>query len=82
MFKQEERKLDEELNLAQRMLDQVTTSLTEAIGKGVMAGVRVASELVDSSRKKVDEAVLLRKQPVKDRNELGKKTKNYHQRGK
>ena len=75
MFKQEERKLDEELNLVQRMLDQVTTSLTEAIGKGVMAGVRVASELVDSSRKKVDEAVLLRKQPVKDRNELGKKRK-------
>ena len=75
MFEQEERKLDEELNLAQRMLDQVTTSLTEAIGKGVMVGVRVASELVDSSRKKVDEAVLLRKQPVKDRNELGKKRK-------
>ena len=28
MFEQEERKLDEELNLAQRMLDQATTSLT------------------------------------------------------
>ena len=57
MFEQEERKLDEELNLAQRMLDQATTSLTEAIGKGDMVGVRVASELVNSSRKKVDEAV-------------------------
>ena len=29
MFEQEERKLDEELNLAQRMLDQATTSLTD-----------------------------------------------------
>ena len=48
MFEQEERKLDEELNLAQRMLDQATTSLTEAIGKGDMVGVRVASELVNS----------------------------------
>ena len=76
MFKQEERKLDEELNLAQRMLDQATTSLTEAIGKGDMVGVRVASELVNSSRKKLDEAVLLRKQHVKDQNELGKKRKN------
>ena len=76
MFEQEERKLDEELNLAQRMLDQATTSLTEAIGKGDMVGVRVASELVNSSRKKVDEAVLMRKQHVKDRNELGKKRKN------
>ena len=76
MFEQEERKLDEELNLAQRMLDQATTSLTEAIGKGDMVEVRVASELVNSSRKKVDEAVLMRKQHVKDRNELGKKRKN------
>ena len=76
MFEQEERKLDEELNLAQRMLDQATTSLTEAIGKGDMVGVRVASELVNSSMKKVDEAVLMRKQHVKDRNELGKKRKN------
>ena len=76
MFEQEERKLDEELNLAQRMLDQATTSLTEAIGKGDMVGVRVASELVNSLRKKVDEAVLMRKQHVKDRNELGKKRKN------
>ena len=75
MFEQEERKLDEELNLAQRMLDQAT-NLTEAIGKGDMVGVRVASELVNSSRKKVDEAVLMRKQHVKDRNELGKKRKN------
>ena len=70
IFEQEERKLDEELNLAQRMLDQAT-NLTEAIGKGDMVGVRVASELVNSSRKKVDEAVLLRKQHVKDRNEFG-----------
>ena len=31
MSEQEERKLDEELNLAQRTLDQATTSLTEAI---------------------------------------------------
>ena len=76
MFEQEERKLDEELKLAQRMLDQATTSLTEAIGKGDMVGVRVASELVNSLRKKVDEAVLMRKQHVKDRNELGKKRKN------
>ena len=76
MFEQEERKLDEELNLARRMLDQATTSLTEATGKGDMVGVRVASELVNSSRKKVDEAVLIRKQHVKDRNELGKKRKN------
>ena len=76
MFEQEERKLDEELNLAQRMLDQATTSLTEAIGKGDMVEVRVASELVNSSRKKVDEAVLMRKQHFKDRNELGKKRKN------
>ena len=30
------------------MLDQATTSLTEAIGKGDMVGVRVASELVNS----------------------------------
>ena len=57
MFEQEERKLDEELKLTQRMLDWATTSLTEAIGKGDMVGVRVASELVNSSRKKVDEAV-------------------------
>ena len=75
MFEQEERKLDEELNLAQKMIDQATTSLTEAIEKGDMVGVRVASELVNSSRKKVDEAVLLRKQHVKDRNEFGKKRK-------
>ena len=60
-------KLDEELNLAQRMLDQATTSLTEAIGKGDMVGVRVASELVNSSRKKVDETVLMRKQHVKEK---------------
>ena len=76
MFEQEERKLDEELNLAQRMLDQATTSLTEAIGKGDMVEVRVASELVNSSRKKVDEAVLMRKQHVKNRNKLGKKRIN------
>ena len=31
--------------LAQRMLDQATMSLTEAIGEGDMLGVRVASEL-------------------------------------
>ena len=41
-----------------------------------MVGVRVASELVNSWRKKVDEAVLMRKQHVKDRNELGQKRKN------
>ena len=76
MFEQQERKPDEELNLAQRMLDQAATSLAEAIGKGGMVGVRVASELVNSSRKKVDEAVLMRKQHVKDPNELGKKRKN------
>ena len=66
MFEQEERKLDEELNLAQRMLDQATSSLTGAIGKGDMVGVKVASELVNSTRKKVDKAVLIRKQHVKD----------------
>ena len=58
------------------MLDQTTTSLTEAIGKGDIAGVRVTSELVNSSRKKVDKAVSMRKQHVKDRNELGKNQKN------
>ena len=73
MFEKEERKLDEEVNLAQRTLDQATASLTEAIGKGDMFGVRVASELVNSLRKKLDEAVLTRKQHVKDQNELGKK---------
>ena len=73
IFEQEERKFDEELNLAQRMLDQATTSLTKAIGKGDQVGVRVASELVNSSREKVDEAVLMRKQHVKDGNEFGKK---------
>ena len=72
MFEKEERKLDEELNLAQRTLDQAITSLIEAIGKGDMFGVRVASELVNSLRKKLDEAVLTRKQHVKDQNELGK----------
>ena len=66
MFEQEERKIDEELNLAQRMLDQATSSLTEAVGKGDMVGVKVASELVNSTRKKVDKAVLIRKQHVKD----------------
>ena len=76
MFEQEERKLDEELNLAQRMLDQATTSLTDTKWKGDMIEVRVASELVNSSRKKLDEAVLMRKQHVKDRIELGKKRKN------
>ena len=40
-----------------------------------MVGVRVASELVNSWRKKVDEAVLMRKQHVKDRNKLGKNEK-------
>ena len=75
MFEEKEG-LNEELKLAQRMLDRATTSLTEAIGKGDMVGVRVASELVNSSRKKLDEAVLLRKQHVKDQNELGKKRKN------
>ena len=59
IFEQEERKLDEEL-------DQATSSLTEAIGKGDMVGVKVASELVNSTRKKVDKAVLIRKQHVKD----------------
>ena len=59
IFEQEERKLDEEL-------DQATSSLTEAIGKGDMVGVKVASELVNSTKKKVDKAVLLRKQHVKD----------------
>ena len=54
--------------------------MTEAIGKGDMFRVRVESELVNSSRKKVDEAVLMRKQHFKDRNELGKKTKKYHQK--
>ena len=29
MFEQEESKLDEELNIARRMLDQATTSLTD-----------------------------------------------------
>ena len=75
IFEQEERKLDEEFNLAQRMLDQAITSLTEAIGKGDMVGVRFANELVNSSKKKVDEAVLMRKQHVKDRNKLGKNEK-------
>ena len=59
IFEQEERKLDEEL-------DQATSSLTEAIGKGDMVGVKVASELVNSTKKKVDKAVLIRKQHVKD----------------
>ena len=59
IFEQEERKLDEEL-------DQATSSLTEAIGKGDMVGVKVASELVNSTRKKMDKAVLIRKQHVKD----------------
>ena len=49
--------------------------MTEAIGKGDMFRVRVASELVNSSRKKVDEAVLMRKQHFKDGNELGKNEK-------
>ena len=73
IFEQEQRKFDEELNLAQRMLDQATTSLTKTIGKGDTVGVRVASESVNSSREKVDEAVLMRKQHVKDGNEFGKK---------
>ena len=50
--------------------------MTEAIGKVDMVGVTVASELVNSSRIKVDEGVLMRKQHVKDRNVLGKKRKN------
>ena len=41
-----------------------------------MVGVRVASELINSSRKKLDEAVLMRKQHVKDQIELGTKRKN------
>ena len=45
-----------------------------------MGGVRDASELVNSSRKEVDEAVLMRKQHVKDQNELEKKTKKYHRK--
>ena len=57
------------------MLGQATASLTEATGKGDMVRVMVASELVNSSRKKVDEAVLMRKQHFKDRNELEKKRK-------
>ena len=65
MFEQEEIKLDEELNVAQRMLDQAT-SMIEAIGKGDMVRARAATELVNSLRKKVNEAVLTRKQHVKD----------------
>ena len=38
-----------------------------------MGGVRDASELGFSTRKEVDEAVLMRKQHVKDQNELEKK---------
>ena len=76
MFEQEKRKLADKLNLAQRMLYQATRNLTEAIGKDDMVGVMVASELVNSSRKKVDEAVLMRKQHVKNRNKLGKKRIN------
>ena len=76
MFEQEKRKLADKLNLAQRMLYQATRNLTEATGKDDMVGVMVVSELVNSSRKKVDEAVLMRKQHVKNRNKLGKKRIN------
>ena len=53
-FEKNEEKLDEEFQLAKRMLHDANNSLKSAIRTTDMIGVKVASELLDSSQKKMD----------------------------
>ena len=66
----DEEKLDEELEIAKRTLGDVGQSLKTAIEKKDTIGMKIASELVESSQKKIEAVSELRKKQLKERTAL------------
>ena len=75
-FLEEEQKLNDELSVTQRMLEEANKSLKDAIGKSDMLGIKVASELITSVQKKMNSATELRKKHSKEQKALGQKRKS------
>ena len=64
------------IKIAQSILDDATKSLKDAIDKKDMVGIKVATELVELSRKKLNETATKMEQQAKARVALGEKRKN------
>ena len=64
------------IKIAQSILDDATKSLKDAIDKKDMVGIKVATELVELSRKKLNETATKLEQQAKARVALGEKRKN------
>ena len=69
-------KLDDDLKLARRVLENASASLKAALDKMDLQGIQVAYELLESSRKKVDFLTKNREELSKKRDKLGEKRRN------
>ena len=69
-------KLDDDLKLARRVLENASSSLKAALDKMDLQGIQVAYELLESSRKKVDFLTKNREELSKKRDKLGEKRRN------
>ena len=72
----DEKKIDNEFNLAQRLLSSAKEDLDKAISKEDMVGIKVAREMVESASKKQLEAISAHRSEQQTlRKEIGSKRK-------
>ena len=76
LLTQDEKKAEEEYMLAQRVLSEASTRLTEAIEKIDMIGVKLAKEMLDSAQRSYETASTHREEIKKVRINIGEKGKS------
>ena len=69
-------KLGDDLEIVQRTLTTASASLQKAIADNDAVGIKVASEMIAVSQRKLEEANKLREKVLKDQAEIGRKRKN------
>jgi len=72
---EDEKKIDNEFGLAQRLLSSAKENLDKAISKEDMVDVKVAREMVESASKKLEAISIHRSELQTLRKELGSKRK-------
>ena len=75
MLKEEE-KLNQDFEVAQRTLTDASACLQKAIVENYGVGIKVASEMMASSQKKLEEANKMSEGLLKSQTDLGKKRKS------
>ena len=69
-------KLGDDLEIVQRTLTTASANLQKAIADNDAVGIKVASEMIAVSQRKLEEANKLKKKVLKDQAEIGRKRKN------